>query len=73
MQTSTFNYSIKTTDLFCEITPAEADELIVSKRTGSTTINSREIMTYPILLKFEIPEDFPPCLIDYQLLVTDDE
>jgi hypothetical protein len=68
--TATFSYTIKYMDSDCSTTANVANKLISLGSTGQgISIPGGNVMDNPILVKFRIPEDFPPCEIRYNLEV----
>lgn len=64
-----FKYFLEWADDSCGIKETKSEELIVLRRTGDITIPAGSVMENPILIEFSIPEDTPPCLIDYKLII----
>ncbi len=65
-------YTLKFIGSDCGITPDKGEELIVLRRQGTISVGASSVMEYPILLSFRIPEDFPACLITYDLIISED-
>jgi len=71
-QTTTFNFALEFTESDCGINPATANNLIILRRTGAMTVLANSFMEDAVLFEFKVPEDFPSCLMGYNLIVTDD-
>ncbi|MCK5149719.1 hypothetical protein KAJ87_02245 [Candidatus Pacearchaeota archaeon] len=65
----TFEYIITAEDTTCSISKEEATEYIALGGEGEKTIGAGQIMEYPVLVTFNLPESAPPCNIKYKLLV----
>lgn len=68
--TGVFSYVITYDSSNCGITKANAEALIVLRRTQSNIqLGGGDVMSQPILVVFDIPETANPCLIGYTLTV----
>lgn len=65
-----FSYTIAAQDSSCGMSNSAADALISLGKTGqSISISAGNVMESPIYVRFDIPEDAPPCQIRYNLNV----
>jgi uncharacterized membrane protein len=67
-QGDTFSYSIASQSTSCGVSTDAADDLISLGKTGTNIkIAPGTIMQDPIYVRFDIPENFPPCQIRYNI------
>ena len=72
--TATFTYSVRVDDVshLCDLSLAQADNLLILGRDGSLQIPSGDVLETPIHVNFRIPEDAPLCDINYGVDIKKD-
>lgn len=75
MDAGEFSYEVVVEEVAssCQLSEEEAEELIVLGKSGSRTIGSGDALEDAILVKFQIPEAVPLCLIRYSIEVDKDD
>jgi len=64
-----FGYEIKAVEIEegCPITFSQADALLYGASRSEIQIGAGDVMEYPALIEFNIPETAPPCKITYSI------